>query len=187
MTRKTSRRHSRVVGRGAEQALTCRLSGASARIRRSPRATHRVADSGLTRIDINRYIDGRRYDRERECDEAVQEDTGAGGRVLRSLWAGDDARRPVGGDFGAGARAGDHRPGAGRVSAVLEPVACCAPLAAPTLSKEEVDATAEFFKALADPARVRIVNLIATSEGAVCACEFNEAVGLAQPTVSHHL
>jgi len=73
------------------------------------------------------------------------------------------------------------------MSATLEPVACCAPLAAPTLTEEEAQGTAELFKALGDPARVRIVNLIATSGGAVCACDFNDALGLAQPTVSHHL
>ena len=48
-------------------------------------------------------------------------------------------------------------------------------------------ATAELFKALGDPARVRILNLIAQSGGEVCACDLNEPVGLAQPTVSHHL
>lgn len=73
------------------------------------------------------------------------------------------------------------------MSATLEPVACCAPLGAPTLSEEEANGTAELFKALGDPARVRIVNLIAIAQGAVCACDFNEVLGLAQPTVSHHL
>jgi len=73
------------------------------------------------------------------------------------------------------------------VSTTLEPVACCAPLAQPTLSEQEAEATAELFKALGDPARVRIVNLIATAGDAVCACDFNDALGLAQPTVSHHL
>ena len=68
-----------------------------------------------------------------------------------------------------------------------EPVTCCAPLATPTLTEEEAQATAELFRALGDPARVRIVNLLATAGGAVCACEFNDALGLAQPTVSHHL
>ena len=43
------------------------------------------------------------------------------------------------------------------------------------------------FKALGDPARVRIVNLLATSDGAVCACDLYEPLGLSQPTVSHHL
>lgn len=68
-----------------------------------------------------------------------------------------------------------------------ESVTCCAPLAAPALSDEEALGTAELFRALGDPARVRIVNLIATARGAVCACEFNDALGLSQPTVSHHL
>lgn len=71
--------------------------------------------------------------------------------------------------------------------ATLEPVACCAPLASLVLSDDEATATAELFKALGDPARVRIVNLLATSRGPVCACELNDPLGLAQPTVSHHL
>ena len=66
-------------------------------------------------------------------------------------------------------------------------IECCAPLAAPVLSAEEAAATAELFKALADPARVRIVNFIASAGEPVCACNLNEPVGLSQPTVSHHL
>jgi ArsR family transcriptional regulator len=65
--------------------------------------------------------------------------------------------------------------------------ACCQPLSAPSLSDEEADATATLFRALADPARVKIVNLLARSEVPVCACEFEPALDLAQPTVSHHL
>lgn len=64
---------------------------------------------------------------------------------------------------------------------------CCGSLGAPTLSEAEVEATAALFRALADPARVKILNLLATSEAPVCACEFEPALGLAQPTVSHHL
>ena len=66
-------------------------------------------------------------------------------------------------------------------------ILCCAPLAAPTLSDDEAEATAALFRALADPARVRIVNLLATTEDAVCVCELTEPLGLSQPTVSHHL
>ena len=73
------------------------------------------------------------------------------------------------------------------MSTTLEPVACCAPLGAPSLSDDEADATAELFRALGDPARVRIVNVIARSREAVCACELYEPLGLSQPTVSHHL
>jgi ArsR family transcriptional regulator len=65
--------------------------------------------------------------------------------------------------------------------------ACCAPLAAPSLSAQEAAATAALFKALADPHRVRIVNLLANSPEPVCVCELTPILGLAQPTVSHHL
>jgi ArsR family transcriptional regulator len=68
-----------------------------------------------------------------------------------------------------------------------EPVTCCAPLAAPTLSDEQAEATAALFRALADPARVRIVNMLATAGGEVCGCDLTEGLGLSQPTVSHHL
>jgi ArsR family transcriptional regulator len=73
------------------------------------------------------------------------------------------------------------------MAAVETPVACCAPLAAPLLDEEEAVATAELFKALADPSRVRIVNALARSDEPVCACDFEPALGLSQPTVSHHL
>jgi ArsR family transcriptional regulator, arsenate/arsenite/antimonite-responsive transcriptional repressor len=69
----------------------------------------------------------------------------------------------------------------------LEPVACCGPLAAPGLSDEQAAATADVFKALGDPARVRIVNVLATSGEPVCVCHLIEPLGLSQPTVSHHL
>jgi ArsR family transcriptional regulator, arsenate/arsenite/antimonite-responsive transcriptional repressor len=78
--------------------------------------------------------------------------------------------------------------GRGAGSGVVEtPVACCAPLGAPILEEDEAQATAELFKALADPARVRIVNLLAAAGESVCACELYEPLGLSQPTISHHL
>ena len=73
------------------------------------------------------------------------------------------------------------------MSATLEVIDCCAPLAASPLSEEEAEATAKLFKALGDPARVRLVNLLATADGPVCMCDLIEPVGLAQPTVSHHM
>src|SRR6266542_3259867 len=69
----------------------------------------------------------------------------------------------------------------------LPMIACCRPLAAPSLSAEDAEVTAQLFKALGDPARVRIVNLLATSGEAVCVCELTGPLGLTQPTVSHHL
>jgi ArsR family transcriptional regulator len=68
-----------------------------------------------------------------------------------------------------------------------EPVTCCAPLAAPALSDEQAEATAEVFRALGDAARVRIVNMLATAGGEVCGCDLTEGLRLSQPTVSHHL
>ena len=68
------------------------------------------------------------------------------------------------------------------------PVAqCCAPLAAPDLDEAEAGATAGLFKALADPHRVRIVNLLVNSDGPICVCDFTGPLGLSQPTVSFHL
>ena len=64
---------------------------------------------------------------------------------------------------------------------------CCAPLSAPTLSDAEASATADLFRALSDPARVRIVNVLATSGEPVCVCNLVEPLGLSQPTVSHHM
>ena len=73
------------------------------------------------------------------------------------------------------------------MSAALEAVTCCVPLSAPVMTDEETNATAELFKVLGDPARVRIVNIIATARVPVCACDFYDALGLGQPTVSYHL
>ena len=74
------------------------------------------------------------------------------------------------------------------MTATLEAIACCAPLGADALSDGEAEATAGLFKALADPARVRIVNVLARNEGEpVCICHLIEPLGLSQPTVSHHM
>jgi ArsR family transcriptional regulator, arsenate/arsenite/antimonite-responsive transcriptional repressor len=70
---------------------------------------------------------------------------------------------------------------------LVEAIDCCAPLSASSLSDEEAEATAVIFRALGDPARVRIVNVLATAGGEVCGCDLTEALDLAQPTVSHHL
>lgn len=64
---------------------------------------------------------------------------------------------------------------------------CCAPLMGDGLSAAEAGATAALFKALADPTRVRIVNLLAGSPEPVCLCDINSGFDLSQPTLSHHL
>jgi ArsR family transcriptional regulator, arsenate/arsenite/antimonite-responsive transcriptional repressor len=64
---------------------------------------------------------------------------------------------------------------------------CCVPLAQPRMSEADAEATATVFKALSDPARVRLLNLLATAEEPVCVCQLTPPLGLSQPTVSHHL
>lgn len=72
--------------------------------------------------------------------------------------------------------------------AVIEPPAqCCVPLAAADMSADDAATTAALFKALGDPHRVRVVNLLATAREAVCVCDLTEFLGLSQPTVSHHM
>ena len=52
---------------------------------------------------------------------------------------------------------------------------------------DEAAATAALFKALGDPTRVRIVNMLAAADDGVCVCDLTPHLGLSQPTVSHHL
>ena len=67
------------------------------------------------------------------------------------------------------------------------PVACCGPLAAARLDESSAQATAALFKALGDPQRVRIVNLLANQDVPVCVCDVTAYLGLSQSTVSFHL
>ena len=77
--------------------------------------------------------------------------------------------------------------GARQALAVVQPaIACCRPLDR-ALSEDEAEANASLFKALSDPARVRIVSLLARNDGPICVCDLTPALGLAQPTVSHHV
>jgi ArsR family transcriptional regulator, arsenate/arsenite/antimonite-responsive transcriptional repressor len=73
------------------------------------------------------------------------------------------------------------------MSETLTPIQCCAPLAAPDMDDDEAHATAALFAALGNPARVKIVNLLAAGDGPVCVCNLIEPLGLAQATVSQHL
>jgi ArsR family transcriptional regulator, arsenate/arsenite/antimonite-responsive transcriptional repressor len=70
----------------------------------------------------------------------------------------------------------------------LPVVQCCAPLTEPALSEDEARELETVFKALADRHRVRILNrLLAAGGEPVCVCDFEEMLGLKQPTVSYHL
>ncbi|HYF24714.1 MAG TPA: metalloregulator ArsR/SmtB family transcription factor [Baekduia sp.] len=70
----------------------------------------------------------------------------------------------------------------------LPTVRCCAPLAGDTLADGDALELEKLFKALADRHRLKIVNrLLAAGEDAVCVCDFEDLLGLKQPTVSYHL
>ena len=65
---------------------------------------------------------------------------------------------------------------------------CCSPVTGTTMSAEDAGRTARTLKALADPARLRLLSIIAAHDGGeACVCDLTEPVGLSQPTVSHHL
>jgi len=74
-----------------------------------------------------------------------------------------------------------------RSPASASPVRCCAPLVSRKLKDTEAVATAQIFKSLSDPHRVRIVNLLANADGPVCVCDITAEIGLSQPTISFHL
>lgn len=65
---------------------------------------------------------------------------------------------------------------------------CCAPLTREAIAPENAESLAKSLRALADPARLRLVSMVAAHEGGeACVCELTEPLGLSQPTVSHHL
>jgi ArsR family transcriptional regulator len=66
--------------------------------------------------------------------------------------------------------------------------ASCPPLLQQALGREEADELSGVLKALADPARLRLLSLIqAQPGGEACVCHLVEPLGLSQGTVSHHL
>jgi ArsR family transcriptional regulator, arsenate/arsenite/antimonite-responsive transcriptional repressor len=71
---------------------------------------------------------------------------------------------------------------------LVDTTPCCAPLADAALSQGDAVELSRRFKALADPARLRLMSLLMTAEkGEACTCDLTEPLGLSQPTVSHHL
>lgn len=76
----------------------------------------------------------------------------------------------------------------GELLPIRELQACCAPLTREPLSAANADSLARTLRALADPARLRLISMVAAHEGgSACVCDLTEPLGLSQPTVSHHL
>jgi ArsR family transcriptional regulator len=80
------------------------------------------------------------------------------------------------------------RPPAGLPTIELVDAGCSPARLAGAMSAEEAADLARTLKALADPARLRVLSLVAGNDGReVCVCDLTGPLGLSQPTVSHHL
>lgn len=69
-----------------------------------------------------------------------------------------------------------------------ELAACCSPMTSGVVTDETAMTLARMFKAIGDPARVKLLSMVAAApEGGACICDMTGPVGLSQPTVSHHM
>ena len=64
---------------------------------------------------------------------------------------------------------------------------CCEPVAYPAIERAEAERMARAAKALGDPVRMQLVDVLRKHAGRVCVCELVPLFDLSQPTVSHHL
>ena len=64
---------------------------------------------------------------------------------------------------------------------------CCEPLAHPAVTRKEAERIAAIARALSDPIRVQLVDVLGKHAGKVCVCELVALFDLSQPTISHHL
>jgi ArsR family transcriptional regulator, arsenate/arsenite/antimonite-responsive transcriptional repressor len=74
-------------------------------------------------------------------------------------------------------------------NSVADPLACCStPLAHQPLTAGQAEQVAPLLKALADPARLRLLSIVMAHEGGeACVCDLTPHFDLSQPTISHHL
>jgi ArsR family transcriptional regulator len=64
---------------------------------------------------------------------------------------------------------------------------CCVPVALPEVSVKDADRLASTAKALGDPIRLQIIDVLRSHAGEVCVCELVPLFDISQPTLSHHL
>jgi ArsR family transcriptional regulator len=64
---------------------------------------------------------------------------------------------------------------------------CCDPVVYPDVERHQAERMASIAKALADPVRLQLVDVLRKHAGKVCVCELVPLFDLSQPTVSHHL
>jgi ArsR family transcriptional regulator, arsenate/arsenite/antimonite-responsive transcriptional repressor len=64
---------------------------------------------------------------------------------------------------------------------------CCVPVVHPDVEREQAERMTAVAKALGDPIRLQLVDVLRKHAGKVCVCELVPLFDLSQPTVSHHL
>jgi ArsR family transcriptional regulator len=64
---------------------------------------------------------------------------------------------------------------------------CCEPVVYPDVDREQAARLAEVAKALGDPIRLQLVDVLRKHAGKVCVCELVPLFDISQPTLSHHL
>jgi ArsR family transcriptional regulator len=64
---------------------------------------------------------------------------------------------------------------------------CCAPVAYPDIERQQAERMGTVAKALGDPIRMQLVDVLRKHAGKVCVCELTPLFDVGQPTVSHHL
>jgi ArsR family transcriptional regulator, arsenate/arsenite/antimonite-responsive transcriptional repressor len=64
---------------------------------------------------------------------------------------------------------------------------CCEPVVYPDVEREQAQRIARLAKALGDPVRIELVDVLRKHAGKVCVCELVPLFDLSQPTISHHL
>jgi ArsR family transcriptional regulator, arsenate/arsenite/antimonite-responsive transcriptional repressor len=64
---------------------------------------------------------------------------------------------------------------------------CCSPMQPLRLSHAAAEELATVFKAIANPVRLQMLDILSRQDGQVCVCDIEGYFDLSQPTISHHL
>ena len=71
---------------------------------------------------------------------------------------------------------------------VIDATPCCTASAAGLMAAERAERLAAAFKVLGDPVRLRVlVHIAEAPDATACACHLPTALGISQPTLSHHM
>ena len=64
---------------------------------------------------------------------------------------------------------------------------CCEPVVYPDVERQQAERMSTIAKALGDPIRLELVDVLRKHAGKVCVCELVPLFDISQPTLSHHL